>query len=45
MKGNTAKGRKAELDEVNGTSAPMLKTVYNWVNESKRGRTSTRDER
>ena len=33
-----------ELDEVHGTSAPVFATVYNWVNEFKRGRTSTKDE-
>ena len=27
-----------------GTSAPVFATVYNWVNEFKRGRTSTKDE-
>ena len=35
---------KAELDEVHCTSAPAFATVYNWVNEIKRGRTSTKDE-
>ena len=35
---------KAELDEVHGTSTPVFATVYNWVNELKRGRTSTKDE-
>ena len=37
---------KAKLDEVNGTSAPTCKAVYNWVNEFKRGRrrTSTHNE-
>ncbi|EFN90124.1 hypothetical protein EAI_08366, partial [Harpegnathos saltator] len=35
---------KAELDEVHGTSAPVFATVYNWVNEFKRSRTSTKDE-
>ena len=44
IKGNTPKEIKAEFDEVHGTSAPSFKTVYNWVNEFKRGRTSTRDE-
>ena len=40
----TPKEIKAELDEVDGTSAPVLGTVYNWVNEFKSGRTPTRDE-
>jgi len=35
---------KAELDEVHGDSALALKTVYFWINEFKRGRTSTKDE-
>ena len=35
---------KAELDKVHGTSAPVFATVDNWVNEFKRGRTSTKDE-
>ena len=35
---------KAELDEVHGDTAPSLKTVYFWMNQFKRGRTSTRDE-
>ncbi|KAG5338238.1 SETMR methyltransferase, partial [Acromyrmex charruanus] len=34
---------KAELDNVHSTSAPVFATVYNWVNEFKRGRTSTCD--
>ena len=33
------------MDEVHGTSAPVFVTVYNWVNEFKRVRTSTKDER
>ena len=32
------------MDEVHGTSAPVFATVYNWVNEFKRGHTSTKDE-
>lgn len=44
LKGLTPKEIKAELDEVHGTSAPVFATVYNWVNEFKRGRTSTKDE-
>ena len=35
---------KAELDEIHGTSASSFKIVNNWLNEFKRGRTSTRDE-
>jgi len=35
---------KAELDEVHGDSALALKTVYFWINEFKRNRTSTKDE-
>ncbi|XP_067135376.1 histone-lysine N-methyltransferase SETMAR-like [Centruroides vittatus] len=44
LKGLTSKEIKAELDEVHGTSAPVFATVYNWVNEFKCGRTSTKDE-
>ena len=44
LKGLTLKEIKAELDEVHSTSAPVFATVYNWVNEFKRGRTSTKDE-
>jgi len=40
----TAAQIKAELDEVYGDSAPALKTVYFWINEFKRSRTSTKDE-
>ena len=32
------------MDEVYGTYTPVFATVYNWVNEFKRGRTSTKDE-
>ena len=32
---------KAKLDEVHGDTAPTLKTVHFWINELKRGRTST----
>ena len=35
---------KAELDEVHGESAPSLKTLYFWINEFKRGWTTTKDE-
>ena len=44
LKGKTPKEIKAELDDVHGTSAPAFKTIYNWVNKFKRGRTSTSDE-
>ena len=43
-KGLTPKKPIAELDEVHGKSAPVFATVYNWVNEYKRGRKSTKDE-
>ena len=43
LKGLTPKEIKAELDEVYGTSAPVFATDYNWVNEFKRGRKSTKD--
>ncbi|KAG5323505.1 GVQW3 protein, partial [Pseudoatta argentina] len=42
MKGLTPKKIKTELDNLHSTSAPFA-TVYNWVNEFKRGRTSTCD--
>ena len=35
---------KAELDKVHGDTATTLKTVYFWINEFKRGRTSTKYE-
>ena len=41
MKGLTPKEIKVELDNIHSTSAPAFSTVYNWVNEFKRGRTST----
>ncbi|XP_036149093.1 protein GVQW3-like [Monomorium pharaonis] len=44
LKGLTPKEIKTVLDEVHGTSAPVFATVYNWVNEFKRGCTSTKDE-
>jgi len=44
LKGLKPKEIKAELDKVHGTSAPVFATVYNWVSEFKRGRTSTNDE-
>ena len=44
LKGITPKEIKAELDEVHGTSAPVFATVYNWINEFKRGLTSTKVE-
>ena len=40
LKGLTPTEIKSELDEVQGTSALVFATVYNWVNEFKRGRTS-----
>ena len=40
LKKCTAAQIKAELDEVHGNTVPMLKTVYFWINEFKRGRTS-----
>jgi len=41
MKDLTSKEIKAELNNVHNTSAPAFATVYNWVNEFKRGRTSS----
>ncbi|KAG5305571.1 SETMR methyltransferase, partial [Acromyrmex insinuator] len=41
MKDLTPKEIKAELDNVHSTSASAFATVYNWVNEFKRGRTAT----
>jgi len=43
MKDLTPKEIKVELDNVHSTSAPAFATVYNWVNEFKRGRTSICD--
>jgi len=43
MKGLTPKEIKAKLDNVHSTFALAFATVYNWVNEFKRGRTSTCD--
>ncbi|KAG5323521.1 SETMR methyltransferase, partial [Acromyrmex heyeri] len=43
MKGLIPKEIKAELDNIHSTSASAFTTVYNWVNEFKRGRTSTCD--
>ena len=43
MKGLTPKEIKVELDNVHSTSASAFATVYNWVNEFKRGRTFTCD--
>lgn len=34
---------KTELYEVHGTSAHVFATVYNWLHEFKRSRTSTND--
>ncbi|KYN44167.1 hypothetical protein ALC56_01389, partial [Trachymyrmex septentrionalis] len=36
-KSGSPKEIKAELDNVHSTSAPVFATVYNWVNEFKRG--------
>ena len=38
MKDLMPKEIKAKLDNVHSTSAPAFTTVYNWVNEFKRGR-------
>ena len=35
--------KKSKLDNVHSISAPAFATVYNWVNEFKRGRTSICD--
>ena len=43
LKDLTQKEIKAELDEFHSTSTPVFAIVYNWVNEFKRGRTSTKD--
>jgi len=43
MKDLTPKEIKAELDGVHSISASAFTTIYNWVNEFKRGRTSTCD--
>lgn len=40
----TGKDIKARLDSTLGDSAPSKATVYNWVNEFARGRTSCEDE-
>ena len=42
MKGLMPKEIKAKLDNIHNISAPAFATVYNWVNEFKRG-TSTCD--
>ena len=44
LKGLTSKEIKVEFDEVHGTSAPVFATVCNWVNDFKRGHTSTKGE-
>jgi len=41
MKNLMPKEIKIELDNVHSTSAPAFTTIYNWVNEFKRDRTST----
>jgi len=38
MKDLTPKEIKAEMNNVHSTAAPAFATVYNWVNEFKRGR-------
>jgi len=43
MKNLTPKEIKAKLDNVYSISASAFMTVYNWVNEFKRGHTSTCD--
>ena len=43
MKGLMPKEIKAKLDNIHNISAPAFATVYNWVNEFKRGRTSICD--
>ena len=43
MKSSTPKEIKAELDNVHSISAPAFATVYNWVKEFKRDRTSKCD--
>jgi len=43
MKGLTPKEIKAELDSVHSTHAPPFAIIYNWMNEFKRGCTSTYD--
>ena len=43
MKGLTSKEIKTELDNVHNISASAFATVYNWMNEFKRVRTSTCD--
>ncbi|KYQ46975.1 hypothetical protein ALC60_14017 [Trachymyrmex zeteki] len=44
LKGKTATQIQAELQEVHGTSTPLLSTNSFWVNKLKRGRTNTDDE-
>ena len=44
LKGLKPKEIKAKLDEVHGTSSPVFATVYNYVNEFKCGRISTKDK-
>ena len=43
-KGLTPKEIKAGLDVVHGTPTPVFSTIYNLVNEFKRGRTFIKDE-
>ena len=44
LKGLIPKKIKAEFDRVYGTFAPVFANVYIWVNEFKRGYTSTKNE-
>jgi histone-lysine N-methyltransferase SETMAR len=44
-KGFKAKDIKTELDLVHGDSSPSVATIYNWIAEFKRGRTSIANER
>ena len=44
LNGLILKEIKAKLNEVHGKSAPAFATVYNWANEFKRSRTSTKYE-
>jgi len=43
MKDLMSKEIKTELDNVHSTSSPAFTTIYNWVNEFKRGHTVTYD--
>lgn len=43
LKGLTPNEMKAELNAVHGTTVSVFATIYNWINEFKRYRTSTKD--